>query len=630
MRPLLFLLFAFAVPFPFFAQNNPAQTGWQPTDERIDLLPTTLFFADSTFKMTVLEILRQPMQPMPSRNWLDEQVGSARKKYWLLFSIKNTSPTDSAKLVFSPGRHARSEAFLLKNGEPVHSFGTAGWLNREPNRPWAANVFGLGIALAPGQRSEILVAVEDRYRFYDQLRSELYSPEKFTNQYHESRSRMVPLLFFMCLVIGGLGLLSLFVFAQFFHTGDRSLLWYCAYELVMVAIYAHGLHYYLVDFGRPAMPISFWNKAHALLQLMVMFLYVRFIFEFLNLRGHRGFGANGIRWTAIVSGGLVLFFLPFPFLFDKLPPAWTAVPFAVSYFMLTFAPPFVLICLLKIPGKLTIFPIVGTSLLMLAALTAVFFLMSSTPVPQHETGLFDTNRFYAGICILLEAVVFALGLGHKTRLLAVEKKAAQQKLLTLRANVSQDLHDDLGSEISSMSIFSYTAARSGDRERMASALENISAKSSKLVEDMRDIVWAMDPENDSMPKLADRMRAFAGQVFDEREVRLQFDFSPKTNDLKIQPEARKQVYLFYKEAMTNVSKHAHASTVFVKMGLDHGHFFLEIRDDGHGFPKGLPKNTTGGNGLGNLKKRAENLGGQLEIISMPEKGTTVLLRTAIS
>ena len=398
----------------------------------------------------------------------------------------------------------------------------------------------------------------------------------------------------------------------------------------MAGLFCHGLHYYLVDFGSSWMPSDYWNKVHPLLQLLVAFTYVKFIFEFLNLRGKPGFAVQGLRWTAIISGGLVLLFLPFPFVFEKLPPRWTPVPFAFSYFLLTVAPVFGLGCLLKIPGKLTIFPLVGTLLLMIGSLTAVLFICKSSPIPQHETGLFETNRFYVGICILLESVVFALGLGRKTRLLELEKQQAQEKLLNFRARVSQDLHDDLGSEISSMSLFSYNVARSGDPKRMAESLENISEQSSKLVEDMRDIVWAMNPENDSMAKVADRMRAFARQVFDEKSVALHFDFLPPIDGLKIRPEARKQVYLFYKEALTNAAKHANASSISVKMGLENGQFFLKIIDDGQGFSKKTEQTSTGGNGLGNLQKRAANLGGKLQIDSSAEKGTTITLRADIS
>ncbi len=626
--PLLALL-AFACCAQLFGQNTPVEAVWPVGEKMLDLQPQTLYFPDSSFLLKAAEVLRHPMRPLPKKDWLTDQIANGRVKYWLLLALENPSPTDTLRLVFSPGRHARSEAFWVENNTSVRSLGTAGWLNREPNRPWAANVFGLGIELLPAQKARLLVSVEDRYRFYDNLLSQVWSPKGFIDEYHRQRSCMIPLIVFMALVVGGLGLLALFVFSMYLGTSDRSPLWYCAYELAMCALYLHGLHYYLTDFGRPMLPLSYLNKSHPLLQLLVAWLYARFIEEFLNLRGQKGFAAQGIRWTVKVTGAMVLLFLPWPFIFEQIPPQWGPVPFAVSYFLLTFAPPFILVCLLMIPGKLRLYPLVGTALLMVGALTAVLFLFGGPSLPQHETGLFDTNRFYAGICILLEAIVFALGLGYRLRHLAHEKEAAQEDLLTLRANVSQDLHDDLGSELSSMSLSAYSASRSGDSQRMAASLSDLSTQASKLVEDMRDIVWAMNPVNDSMTKLADRMRAFAARLFDERGTRLHFRFSEKTASLNIQPEARKQVYLFYKEALNNAARHAQAANVFVEMTLAGNQFLLEIRDDGQGFSPKTASSPTGGNGLRNLRRRAESLGGQLEIESAEGAGTAIRLRAAL-
>ncbi len=203
------------------------------------------------------------------------------------------------------------------------------------------------------------------------------------------------------------------------------------------------------------------------------------------------------------------------------------------------------------------------------------------------------------------------------------KKRQKQNILTLRANISRDLHDDLGSEISSISLASFAAARSGDPERMRPALENIAGQSQKLVEDMRDIVWSLNPTNDTFDKLLARVRQFAAQVFENQEkVSLKFFTSGDPKTLKLDPEARRHIYLFLKEAINNIGKYADCTEATVTVNIKKDHFLIEIRDNGLGFD---PKSVAEGNGLPNLRVRAAAVGGDFEVVSGAGKGTLIRL-----
>jgi two-component system, NarL family, sensor histidine kinase UhpB len=230
---------------------------------------------------------------------------------------------------------------------------------------------------------------------------------------------------------------------------------------------------------------------------------------------------------------------------------------------------------------------------------------------------------------LMLFLAIGLGLAALATIFYAFKKFRRRDVLTVRSSLAQDLHDDLGSEMSSLSLSAFAAAKSGDVEKMAAELEKVSTQSAQMVEEMRDIVWTMNPENDSTAQLGARMRAFAARLFDENLVELKFDFSEKLEHLKIEPEARKQLYLIFKEAVNNIAKHADATQVFIKIGLENGQFLLEIKDNGRGFDPKQPNSTFGGNGLRNLQNRAKSLGGRLDIESKLGAGTLIRMRAAL-
>ena len=208
----------------------------------------------------------------------------------------------------------------------------------------------------------------------------------------------------------------------------------------------------------------------------------------------------------------------------------------------------------------------------------------------------------------------------------VAKLERQQELENVHRRIAQDLHDDLGSEMSSIALSSFNAARSGDAAHMSASLENIAGQSQKLVEEMRDIVWSIHPDNDTLEKMVRRMRQYAANMLDGQEVALRFEVSPDALPVKMEPEARKQFYLLFKEALNNLARYAHCTAAHVGIWREQEHFVLEIRDNGAGFD---PEAANLGNGLRNMRSRAEALNGALDIESSPGQGTVVRLRVPL-
>lgn len=198
------------------------------------------------------------------------------------------------------------------------------------------------------------------------------------------------------------------------------------------------------------------------------------------------------------------------------------------------------------------------------------------------------------------------------------------KLMEVRNRIASDLHDEIGSTLSSVYIYSEVAQNSA-REKLPEAtmyMRQISVDVATMIDSLSDIVWTVNAKNDRFENIINRMRATAIELFEARDYELQLELDEQLNTLKLGMEARKNFYLFYKEAINNVAKYADGKNVFIRLGFEKRNIFLSVKDDGKGFDLNVK---THGNGLSNLKKRALDLKGKFEIRSSPGKGTEVSL-----
>ncbi len=188
--------------------------------------------------------------------------------------------------------------------------------------------------------------------------------------------------------------------------------------------------------------------------------------------------------------------------------------------------------------------------------------------------------------------------------LTLEKYKATQ---AMRAKISTDLHDDVGSILSGLSMKSELMSYSAD-ETQQKELTTLSEMSRDAMERMRDTVWAMDARKDKYENLTDRMRSFAENNLPLKNITYDFKVeSPKTGEF-ISPEIRQNVYLIFKEAITNILKHSDAKHVTITFNKKGNTLTLKISDNGS------KKNTSSSDGLGmsNMKARAESLKGTLK------------------
>jgi signal transduction histidine kinase len=193
------------------------------------------------------------------------------------------------------------------------------------------------------------------------------------------------------------------------------------------------------------------------------------------------------------------------------------------------------------------------------------------------------------------------------------------ELERVRTRIATDLHDDVGASLSQVAIMSEVVSRRSAAER--EALEEIAGTSRELLQSMSEIVWAVDPAHDNLGDLTQRMRWFAGETLFGRGVTLHFSCGGDERDLRLSADTRRQVFLIFKECVTNIARHAHARNAFVSLKLEQNQLLLCVEDDGCGFHGAQDS----GNGLRNMRRRAEMLSAVLDVDGRPGQGARVAL-----
>jgi len=198
------------------------------------------------------------------------------------------------------------------------------------------------------------------------------------------------------------------------------------------------------------------------------------------------------------------------------------------------------------------------------------------------------------------------------------------KLLSLRNKIASDLHDDVGSTLSSISIFSQMAQQ--ESKETIPMLETIGESSRKMLDAMADIVWTIKPENDQFEKILMRMKSFAYELLGAKKIDFEFIADEDVEKFKLPMEARRNLYLIFKEATNNMVKYSGASRAMFAIKGNKNSLTMIIKDDGKGFNL---SSSTGGNGLKNMKRRAVEIGAEFMIYTHPGNGTTIQLKVAI-
>ncbi|KAF0199453.1 MAG: histidine kinase [Bacteroidetes bacterium] len=198
-----------------------------------------------------------------------------------------------------------------------------------------------------------------------------------------------------------------------------------------------------------------------------------------------------------------------------------------------------------------------------------------------------------------------------------------------RLRISKDMHDEVGASLTRISILSELARRRNiEPGQSLKVIAQISEIAGNVVDEMSEIIWAMNPRNDRLDSFAAYIRQYASTYLETAEIQVAFDFPDDVPALPMSSEMRRNLFLTIKEALHNVVKHSGADSVRLKLRTDKNSVFISIKDTGAGFDTGSLK--TSGNGLHNMRRRVEDCGGKYRLNSEPGMGTLIELTLTLS
>jgi signal transduction histidine kinase len=250
-----------------------------------------------------------------------------------------------------------------------------------------------------------------------------------------------------------------------------------------------------------------------------------------------------------------------------------------------------------------------------------------------QTWWFQAGGVFAGAAAISLGGIVLTRRRERRKLERVERQRALERE---RARIARDIHDDLGASLTRISLLSQSArAELDDQHAAAADVDQIYTTARELTRAMDEIVWAVNPKHDTLDSLVAYLGRFAQNFLSTAGIRCRLDVPLSLPSSALTAEIRHNVFLAFKEALNNVVKHARASEVRISLELKPGGFMLVVADNGRGFEWDPRKGQTvtaadgsrsaAGNGLLNMQKRLEEIGGCCGWDTAPGEGTRAKL-----
>jgi ligand-binding sensor domain-containing protein/signal transduction histidine kinase len=251
-----------------------------------------------------------------------------------------------------------------------------------------------------------------------------------------------------------------------------------------------------------------------------------------------------------------------------------------------------------------------------------------------ETKWFLALNVLAALAIIISVARFVERRRLRQRLERAEREQAVEKE---RSRIAKDIHDDLGANLTEIALLSEFAQEPAASPAQVQAdMQKIAAKARSLTQIMDEVVWAVNPKNDTLEKFVTYTCSYVEEYLQMVKIACRLEVPEFLPEIILTSETRHNLFLVVKEALNNIVKHACASEARFQIGLDSGALVLTIRDNGKGFnndARGVgERNISAGSqkdGLENMRKRIESLGGRIEVESRPGGGMCLTIIIAL-
>lgn len=243
---------------------------------------------------------------------------------------------------------------------------------------------------------------------------------------------------------------------------------------------------------------------------------------------------------------------------------------------------------------------------------------------------FWKTTWFSTLILLTLAVsaylLFRMRVKHKIKYALEIERIKEEESEILRRKTAADFHDELGHRLTRISLLSEIIKRKigNTSSEITDLLNKISTNSIELYEGTKDFIWAIDPNKDSLYELLIRLKDFGDELFEDSNIL--FEVNGLDESLRNKPltmDWKRHLALIFKEGLNNSLKHGEIKKISINTKIDIDDVELTLSDDGRGFSPDL---AIAGNGLRNMKRRAEKLSGKLEIKSSPGTGTQIYFK----
>jgi signal transduction histidine kinase len=560
-----------------------------------------------------------------------EHPGRA-KRYWIKFQLQNLSDSTLDLHIF-PGYSDYTDLYFRS---PQHTalHLARGHLRKEDERDALADERAgtVPLVLKPKENGTLYIGFQQRsgeFYFKDVEILDQDHLNGYVMQDYDSDTRF---LFFQALFQGFLLCQLLYVLFQWLLIRRNEYLYYFFY-LLLIALYflskyesLFGIHLFFTRF--PVLRI-FLSRTLLILPYYFYFRFVRSFLEMPSLYPAMNRWIVPMEYFLLGYASLDFLFIVITYNQELQSVISTFVLSAVFLVCACF-----IIYMFRRRKTLVYYILSGSFFVGLGSVAGT--ILTFLEINQHIDLGVSNIMVFPQIGVILEICCFTAGLSYKSQASEKEKIKNQEKLIEqLRANellqtrlqhirnkIAQDLHDDIGSTLSSISILSDLAIKEKDSVQTMATMNEINIHSIQLMERMDDIVWSINPKNDTLENLMIRIKHFATTLFEARNIDYEIGIQANIHQVSIPMDFRQHIYLILKEGINNLVKYSGAGSAGIHIRFNEQALSMELRDNGKGFD---PSVQYPGNGIQGMQNRAGAMNAKLEISSGAGAGTRLVL-----
>ncbi|HVZ56200.1 MAG TPA: sensor histidine kinase [Chitinophagaceae bacterium] len=490
------------------------------------------------------------------------------------------------------------------------------------------------LSVLPHDSAVVVVRLRMEKTYNNTIRPRLINASfltAFVTQVHNS-SRDLDLMTY--LICGLLLMMALFSLATFLSAGNREFLYYFVYALLLsLMLFSKSFYNYR------ALTFSYFLESYLdfILQGVAIIFYLIFMRKFLVARVSHPFLYRLYNTGISVLLLALILNTYFHFLTNNFTLENDVENLTKFFLLLVMIPVFVFYGFRHWDDRLLRYLVWGNLAQLVFSLISLFFILTGVRF-QSLPGILNSALFYYELSLLLELIFFLMGLTYKNRQQLIEQikererlkaenqvKEYEKELAVFKAQqeerdrISADMHDELGSGMTAIRLMS-EIAKNKMKEQTPREIEKISQSANDVLNKMNAIIWSMNSGNDSVDNLIAYIREYALEYLEGTDIRCIIHTPPRIEPRVLSGDKRRNIFLCIKETLNNALKHSQATEIVLDITAG-DRLIIRIADNGIGID--LDNLRQFGNGLQNIRRRMENIGGKAEI--RRENGTLTIL-----